>query len=211
MGKGQRYCQTASRSDWEKGKDIAKQLADKLKELESVNQTAKNNLQQQAETILAVTAAEGSDFTEKLADAAKKIAQLDKKNQELLETVNVKESELTQVKKTALMAEVKEKSGVKTNVLKALLTEEDRLEIVGDKVMVNGSELQDWAKTSQADFYVALFPKTHADIDLPGGGSKVADLPPGGSQGEQIVEKKPVDVFIETDFKVPSFVSVIGS
>lgn len=179
-------------SDWERGKDVAKQLAEKLQELESVNQTAKSNLQQQAETILAVTSAEGSDFAEKLTDAAKRIAQLGQKNQELTESLNSKDSELSEIKHTALMSKIQEKSGVKTNVLKTLIKEEDKLEIEGDRVTVNGTEIKEWAKTNQPDFYVALFPKTHAEVDLPGGGSNVTDLPQGGSQGKKDDNVKPI-------------------
>lgn len=109
------------------------------------------------------------------------------------------------------MSKIQEKSGVKTNVLKTLIKEEDKLEIEGDRVTVNGTEIKEWAKTNQPDFYVALFPKTHSEVDLPGGGSNVTDLPQGGSNSDQSAEKKPVAVLVETDFKVPSFLKAISS
>ena len=197
-------------SDWEEGNTIAKQLGDAIKDLDTLNQKKYHEVKQQVDTILAVTAAEGTNFVEKLTDAGKKIAQLDAKNQELAETVNTQLTELKDIKQNALFSEVGQKSGVKTNVLKTLISESDKLEVNGDAVTVNGTEIKEWAKTNQADFYPALFPKNHADIDLPGGGSKVRDLPEGGSEGNKPEAKKPVDVLIETDFHVPDYAVKIG-
>lgn len=197
------------KSDWEEGKAIAQELGDAIKDLDSVNQKKYNEIKQQVDTILAVTAAEGADFTEKLTDAGKKIAKLDAKNQELEETISTRDSELKEIKQDALYSKVGQVSGVKTNVLKTLISEEDNIEVNGDKVTVNGTELQEWAKTNQSDFYPALFPKTHAEVDLPGGGSK-GNLPEGGSQGDKKEEKSPVDILIETDFRVPDYAVKIG-
>ncbi len=198
-------------SDWERGKEIAAELGKNIKDLETATQRSKDDLKQQAETILAVVAAEGEGFDERLNDAAKKIAKLGQENQTLAEQYSQQTEELVAIKQNKLLSQAAEHSGVKTSVLKALLKEEDKLEVAGEKVLVNGVEIKDWAKTNQADFYVALFPKFHTDIDLPGGGSSASDLPAGGSGSTgSNSEKKPVELLMETDFKVPEFVTLIG-
>lgn len=176
-------------SDWEEGKTVASQISDEIKKLNSQTKEELAQSKKEVETILAVVEAEGSDYAEKLTDAGKKIAGLQQRNQELTETISVTESELKDIKQTALFSEVGAKSGVKTNVLKTLLSDSDKLEVNGDAVTVNGTDLKEWAKNNQADFYPALFPKTHADIDLPGGGSR-GDLPDGGSKSDREGEKK---------------------
>lgn len=171
-------------SDWDKGSEFAKKLAADLKNLETVNQKKLADLVQQSETILAVAGAEGADFAEKMVDAGKKIAQLDERNKDLSASLAARDAELSDIKQSALLAKVATKSGVNTNVLKALIKEEDKLEVDEDKVTVNGTEIKDWAKNNQSDFYASLFPKTYGDVELPGGGSKGADLPEGGSKSK---------------------------
>ena len=178
-------------SDWEEGKTVASQISDEIKKLNSQTKEELAQSKKEVETILAVVEAEGSDHAEKLTDAGKKIAGLQQRNQELQENLSTRESELKDIKQNALFSEVGQKSGVKTNVLKTLISDEDKLEVNGDKVTVNGTEIKEWAKANQADFYPALFPKTYADIDLPGGGSKGdSALPNGGSKGDPSSDKK---------------------
>ena len=179
-------------ADWEGNKAVAEELAANIKSMEDNSKKAVTELEKEMQTILAVVSAEGTSTAEKAADAAKKIGQLTQQVQTLTAENKATSLELTTLKQDLLLNQVKEKSGVNTNVLKTLLKEEDKVEFSGDKVTVNGTEIRDWAKNNQPDFIASLFPESDRSSDLPEGGSKGEDLTEGGSKGND-KDKTPKD------------------
>jgi chromosome segregation ATPase len=187
-------------SNWEKSQEIAEFLTQYFKTLETQVQTEKNSLKKQTETLLAVVAAEGDSIESKLEDAAKKIANLntekqnlEAQNQTLQTNLTTKDSELSNLKQDNVLAQAASKSGANINVLKALITADDKLEITGDAVSVNSKLIQDWAKEVKPDFVTSLFPKSHKDLQLPTGGS--------GSKPPE--EKTVAQQYIDRNYQVP--------
>ena len=179
-------------SDWDKGKEVATELAKIYQDLESTKQESIKGLEKQAKTILALVSAEGDDFAEKLTDASKKVAAQEEKISQLSKDLEASKLSISEFQHNQLLTQAKEKSGVNINVLKTLLSESDKLEVSGDKVTVNGKEIKDWAKTEKIDFLSALFPSTNTS-NLPEGGSEGdTQLPEGGSEGDK--PPKPLDL-----------------
>lgn len=175
-------------AEFEGSGEIAQQLAANIKSIEDNSKTAVTKIEKEMETILAVVSAEGNSTAEKATDAAKKIGQLTQQVATLTTEKESSQLELKTLQQNLLLNQVKEKSGVNTNVLKTLISDEDKVEVIGDKVTVNGTEIKDWATANQPDFLASLFPKSDRTSDLPEGGSKgsdhAQDLPEGGSGGD---------------------------
>ena len=145
-------------SGMDKAEEISKDLTNHVESLKTENDKQITKLSKQIENLATAAGIESGTTEERLAAASSAIKSLTEQKESLAAEKENLTQQIAKSQKQQLIANAASKSNASAAVLDKLIGDEE-VKIEGDKVMVAGKPLKDWAEANHNPFMASLFPE----------------------------------------------------